>query len=118
MCYINTVNKQNTITQMRRGILEFCILTLISDGDIYSAELIDRLKKANLLVTEGTLYPLLSRLRKAELLQYRWEESQSGPPRKYYSLTAKGKSFLDSLDKAWKEIEESVQMIRKGKTDE
>lgn len=108
------MKEQNTISQMRRGILEFCIISLISKGDIYSAELIGSLKSANLLVAEGTLYPLLSRLRKAELLDYRWEESPSGPPRKYYSLTDSGKEFLKSLDTAWSEIELSVTQIREG----
>ena len=112
------MNEQNTITQMRRGILEFCIITLISKGEIYSAELIQSLKSASLLVAEGTLYPLLSRLRKAELLDYRWEESQSGPPRKYYSLTKKGMSFLQTLDEAWDDINLSVLNIKKGNPDE
>jgi PadR family transcriptional regulator PadR len=109
------MNEQSTISQMRRGILEYCILSLISKGDIYSAELIGSLKDAKLLVTEGTLYPLLSRLRKAGLLDYRWEESPYGAPRKYYTLTAKGKDFLILLDGAWNEIEGSVSSIRKGK---
>ena len=112
------MKEQNTITQMRRGILEFCIVQLISQGEIYSAELINRLKDAHLIVTEGTLYPLLSRLRKAEILEYRWEESQSGPPRKYYALAEKGKSFLEALDKAWNEIETSVHLIKQGEDNE
>ena len=112
------MKEQNTISQMRRGILEFCIISLISKGEIYSAELIKSLKAANLLVAEGTLYPLLSRLRKAELLDYRWEESPSGPPRKYYSLTENGKTFLETLDLAWSEIESSVTMIREGKNEQ
>jgi PadR family transcriptional regulator PadR len=107
--------EQNTITQMRRGVLEFCILSLIAKGDIYSAELITTLKSANLLVTEGTLYPLLSRLRKAELLDYRWEESPFGAPRKYYTLTSAGKEFLDMLNEAWNEIDLSVKLIREKK---
>ena len=100
---------------MRRGILEFCIISLLADHEIYTAELIDRLKSANLLVTDGTLYPLLNRLQKAGLLQYRWEESESGPPRKYYSLTEKGVALLGELDTGWQDITESVQMIRRGK---
>ena len=108
------MKEQTTISQMRRGILEFCIISLISKGDIYSAELIDALKSANLLVAEGTLYPLLSRLRKASVLDYRWEESPSGPPRKYYTLTETGKDFLNTLDTAWGEIVTSVTQIREG----
>ena len=103
---------------MRRGILEFCILNLLAENEIYTAELIDRLKAANLIVTDGTLYPLLSRLQKAELLQYRWAESDSGPPRKYYSLTKSGVTFLTELNSAWQDITTSVETIRRGKEDE
>ncbi|MCO7223043.1 PadR family transcriptional regulator [Pleionea sp. CnH1-48] len=99
---------------MRRGILEFCIVSLLADHEIYTAELINRLKAANLIVTDGTLYPLLNRLQKAELLQYRWEESESGPPRKYYSLTEAGLTYRQSLDEAWQGITDSVESIRKG----
>lgn len=84
----------------------------MADHEVYTAELIDRLKAANLLVTEGTLYPLLNRLQKAGVLQYRWEESESGPPRKYYSLTEVGKDFVADLDGAWKDITGSVKSIR------
>ena len=105
---------KNTITQMRRGILEFCIVSLLADHEIYTAELIHRLKAANLIVTDGTLYPMLNRLQKAELLQYRWAESESGPPRKYYSLTDKGAEYLSNLDKAWLTMTESVESIRRG----
>ncbi|MEM9304420.1 MAG: PadR family transcriptional regulator [Pseudomonadota bacterium] len=105
---------KNTITQMRRGILEFCIVSVLSDQEIYTAELIDRLKSANLIVTDGTLYPLLNRLQKAKLLQYRWEESASGPPRKYYSLTEAGEEFLTQLEAAWQDITESVDSILEG----
>ena len=105
---------QNTITQMRRGFLEFCIISLLADNEVYTAELIDRLKAANLLVTDGTLYPLLNRLQKSGLLQYRWEESESGPPRKYYSLTDAGVELLSELDGAWQDITKSVKVIRKG----
>ena len=108
------MQEQNTISQMRRGLLEFCIVSLLADNEVYTAELIDRLKTANLLVTDGTLYPLLNRLQKAGLLQYRWEESESGPPRKYYMLTGKGRKFLQSLETAWQDIEASVKSIRRG----
>lgn len=103
---------------MRRGILEFCIVSLLSDNEIYTADLIKRLKAANLIVTDGTLYPLLNRLQKAELLQYRWVESDSGPPRKYYSLTETGKLYLEQLGIAWQDITNSVETIRKGQHSE
>ena len=109
---------QNTISQMRRGILEYCIVSLLADHEVYTAELIDRLKSANLLVTEGTLYPLLNRLQKAGVLQYRWEESESGPPRKYYSLTEIGRAFVTELDAVWGDIEQSVKLIQRGDTSE
>mgnify|MGYP000483238260 FL=1 len=106
------MESKNTITQMRRGILEFCIVSLLADQEVYTAELIQGLRNANLIVTDGTLYPLLNRLQKSELLQYRWEESESGPPRKYYSLTDKGHEFLSHLDSAWQDITGSVEAIR------
>ena len=105
---------QNTVSQMRRGFLEFCIVSLLAKNEVYTAELIDRLKAANLLVTDGTLYPLLNRLQKAGLLRYRWEESGSGPPRKYYSLTDAGIETLGQLEEAWEDIAASVQSIRSG----
>ena len=105
---------KNTIAQMRRGILEFCIVSLLADKEIYTAELINQLKAANLLVTEGTLYPLLSRLQKSNLLKYRWQESTSGPPRKYYSLTESGHEYLVQLESAWQNITLSVKSIYKG----
>lgn len=108
------MDAKNTVSQMRRGILEYCIVSLLADQEIYTAELIDRLKEANLLVTDGTLYPMLSRLQKGELLKYRWEESESGPPRKYYSLTEKGAEFLSQLETAWQDITDSVESIRRG----
>ena len=109
---------KNTISQMRRGILEYCIVRLLLNNEIYTAELIDRLKAANLIVTDGTLYPLLNRLLKAELLQYRWVESETGPPRKYYSLTELGETFLENLDAAWQDITVSVESIRRGNKSE
>jgi PadR family transcriptional regulator PadR len=92
---------ENTKQQMRKGILEFCILSILKDRDLYASEILKRLKEAQLLVVEGTLYPLLTRLKNADLLQYRWEESSSGPPRKYYTLTEKGVKFLDELKSTW-----------------
>ena len=112
------MESKNTITQMRRGILEFCIVSLLADKEIYTADLIKQLKAANLIVTDGTLYPLLNRLQKSELLKYSWVESDSGPPRKYYALTEQGKAFLAHLDSAWQGITDSVETIRKGQQSE
>jgi PadR family transcriptional regulator PadR len=114
-CYIlASMEAKNTISQMRRGILEFCIVSVLADQEVYTAELIDSLKSANLIVTDGTLYPMLNRLQKAKLLQYRWEESESGPPRKYYSLTTAGVEYLSKLGTAWKDMTTSVETIRRG----
>ena len=89
---------ENAQIQMRKGTLEFCILHIISRGEVYASDMLEELKKAKLIVVEGTIYPLLSRLRKADLLDYKWIESVSGPPRKYYVLTKKGKEFLAELE--------------------
>ncbi len=93
---------------MRKGVLEFCILSVLSSGDAYPSDIIRRLKDANLIVVEGTLYPLLNRLKNAGLLTYRWQESQAGPPRKYYALTAEGQLFLNELRASWDELVSSV----------
>ncbi len=102
------MNLENTKAQMRKGVLEFCILAILSDRDAYTTEIILRLKNAELIVVEGTLYPLLTRLKNAGLLQYRWEESSSGPPRKYYSLTPQGRTFLAELRITWNELVHAV----------
>ena len=102
---------ENTTAQMRKGILEFCILSLISGKDLYTTEILDTLKKGKMLVVEGTIYPLLTRLKNANLLQYHWEESTSGPPRKYYSITPEGEEFLSKLKIVWNELNEVVQII-------
>lgn len=101
---------ENTQTQMRRGILEFCILSVISRGEIYASDILSELKEARLIVVEGTLYPLLTRLKNAGLLQYNWKESLQGPPRKYYALTENGRVFLRELEQTWKELTESVNI--------
>ncbi|MCG8474297.1 MAG: PadR family transcriptional regulator [Cytophagales bacterium] len=101
----------NTQIQMRKGILEYCILHIISRGDVYASDLLQELTSARLMIVEGTLYPLLNRLRKAGLLSYRWEESSSGPPRKYYSLTDMGRDALSQLKTSWEELLESTQRI-------
>ncbi len=98
---------------MRKGILEYCILSILKHGEAYPSDILARLKKANLIVVEGTLYPLLTRLKNAALLTYRWEESKSGPPRKYYALTAVGESFLNDLDAAWKNLVKAVKQTTK-----
>ncbi|MGB1033278.1 MAG: PadR family transcriptional regulator [Flavobacteriales bacterium] len=99
---------ENTKAQMRKGVLEYCILSILAQREAYPSDIIMSLKEAKLIVVEGTLYPLLTRLKNAGLLQYRWEESSSGPPRKYYSLTENGKLFLKELDKTWKELAGAV----------
>jgi PadR family transcriptional regulator PadR len=105
------MNLENTKAQMRKGILEFCILSVLAQGDAYTNDIIQKLKEAQLIVVEGTLYPLLTRLKNDGLLQYRWEESQAGPPRKYYALTEIGHQFLQELTKTWNELVDSVNKI-------
>jgi PadR family transcriptional regulator, regulatory protein PadR len=101
-------------SQMKKGLLEFCVLSVLSKKESYPPDIIDTLKNAKLIVVEGTLYPILTRLKNEGLLSYRWEESPSGPPRKYYQLTSEGKANLEELTKAWKEIEISVNQISKN----
>ena len=101
-------NLDNTQAQMRKGVLEFCILSVLSHKEVYTSDIIGKLKEARLIVVEGTLYPLLTRLKNAGLLSYRWVESNSGPPRKYYSLTPLGEKFLDELRITWRELVEAV----------
>ena len=105
------MNIENTASQMRKGVLEFCILSVIKQGEAYPSDIIDKMKKANLNILEGTLYPLLTRLKNAELLSYRWEESTSGPPRKYFSLTEKGATFYGELEATWKELANAVETL-------
>lgn len=107
---------ENTQTQMRKGILEYCILSIISRGEIYASDIIQELKKAQLLVVEGTLYPLLTRLKNNGLLSYNWVESTSGPPRKYYQLSADGLRVLHQLDKTWQELAFAVETSLEGRT--
>ena len=99
---------ENTQAQMRKGVLEFCILSIISQHEIYPSDIISRMKEAKLIVVEGTLYPLLTRLKNAGLLSDRWEESSSGPPRKYYNLSPLGEEFLKGLRSTWTELTEAV----------
>jgi len=103
---------ENTQTQMRKGILEYCVLLIISKGEIYASDIISELKAARLLVVEGTLYPLLTRLKNNGLLGYNWVESTSGPPRKYYVLTEGGKEMLKQLDNTWSELSSAIETAK------
>lgn len=105
------MNVANTQIQMRKGLLEFCILHIISRGEVYTSDLIDELTQAQMIVVEGTLYPLLNRLKSAELVTYRWVESEAGPPRKYYSITEEGKQFLGTLSETWNALVNSTLQI-------
>ena len=107
------MNLENTIAQMRKGVLEYCILSILKNGEAYPSDILLKLKKSNLIVVEGTLYPLLTRLKNAGLLTYRWEESKSGPPRKYYSETAEGIVLLSELDETWKDLVKAVRLTIK-----
>lgn len=105
------MNVENAQVQMRKGILEYCILLIISRGEIYASEILEELLQAKIMVVEGTLYPLLTRLKNAELLDYQWKESLSGPPRKYYVLTDAGTLFIEGLSITWTELSASVNAI-------
>jgi len=100
---------ENTQIQMRKGILEYCVLSIISREEIYASDIIGKLKKARLLVVEGTLYPLLTRLKNNGLLSYKWQESTAGPPRKYYQITDAGRQVLEKLDVTWRELVFAVE---------
>lgn len=102
---------QNTQSQMRKGVLEFCILSVIRQGEVYPSDIVDKMKSANLNIFEGTLYPLLTRLKNAGYLTYRWVESNSGPPRKYFLMTDQGLLFYAELERTWKELADAVQLL-------
>lgn len=102
---------ENTKAQMRKGVLEYCILSLLANRDAYASEILKSLKEAKMLVVEGTIYPLLTRLKNGGLLSYRWEESLSGPPRKYYTLTENGHLFLKELKSTWEQLNNAVEML-------
>lgn len=108
---IYSMNVENTQVQMRKGILEFCILSIIARGEVYASDMLEELTSVRIMVVEGTLYPLLTRLRKAGLVEYKWVESTSGPPRKYYTLTEDGREFLGVLTGTWKELVVSTEQI-------
>ena len=109
---VRNMNIDNLKSQMRKGMLEFCVLLILKRGDAYASEMIARLKEAHLIVMEGTLYPLLTRLKNDGLLSYRWEESTQGPPRKYYSITPVGHQFLEQLQQSWDEIASEVTILQ------
>lgn len=106
------MNVDNVKSQMRKGFLEFCIMHILKKDEAYASEVISSLKEIDLIVVEGTLYPILTRLKKDGLLTYRWIESTQGPPRKYYKLTEDGMNTLDLLDKSWNELSNSIEKIR------
>jgi PadR family transcriptional regulator, regulatory protein PadR len=106
---------ENTKAQMRKGVLEYCILSILAREEAYPSDIIDQMKEAKLIVVEGTLYPLLTRLKNLGLLTYRWEESKSGPPRKYYKLTELGLAFLKELDQTWQDLIHAVQLTTQKK---
>jgi len=105
------MNIENTQSQMRKGVLEFCILSVIQRGEAYPSDIIEEMKKAKINILEGTLYPLLTRLKNADLLSYRWVESSGGPPRKYFSLTEKGAAFYKELESTWREMVDGVERV-------
>jgi PadR family transcriptional regulator, regulatory protein PadR len=111
------MNIENTQSQMKKGILEFCILSIIRRGEAYPSDIVEEMRASNMSILEGTLYPLLTRLKNAEMLTYRWEESNSGPPRKYFSLTPKGEVFYKELEQTWNELSNAVNTLTKKETE-
>lgn len=105
------MNIENTQSQMRKGILEFCILGIIHRGEVYPSDIITQMKEADMHILEGTLYPLLTRLKNAGMLHYRWIESISGPPRKYFSLTEEGQVFYEKMAVTWNELTTAVEKL-------
>lgn len=108
------VNVDNTKSQMRKGMLEYCILLLLRHRPLYANDIISQLKEAEMIVVEGTLYPLLNRLKKDGLLKYEWQESTQGPPRKYYALTEDGENALQQLDASWNELAKTVNILHEN----
>jgi PadR family transcriptional regulator PadR len=106
------MNADNIKSQMRKGYLEYCILLILRKKPSYASDIISELKDAKMIVVEGTLYPLLTRLKNADLLDYRWEESSQGPPRKYYEMTPKGVAFLEELENAWDEVNQVINKLK------
>ena len=112
---IRNIELDTVKTQMRRGILEYCILLILSREDAYAPQILGELKSSDMIVVEGTLYPLLARLKNQGLLSYRWQESPQGPPRKYYGLTDLGHEALQALDRSWDEMVDQINAIRNSK---
>ena len=110
----HTMNIENTASQMRKGVLEFCVLSVIKKGEVYPSDIIEKMRAANFQLLEGTLYPLLTRLKNAGMVNYRWVESQSGPPRKYFSLTDEGLAFINELELTWIDMSNSVKIVTEG----
>jgi PadR family transcriptional regulator PadR len=108
-----TFDMENARAQMRKSLLEYCILLAISQGELYASDILNELKANNLIVVEGTLYPMLSRLKADLLLEYTWKESKAGPPRKYYRLTDQGKAILEQLTQTWQELTKSINSLIK-----
>jgi PadR family transcriptional regulator PadR len=104
---------ENIQSQMRKGFLEFCIILILRDGAMYTTDIMRSLKSANLIVVEGTLYPLLNRMRRSGLLEYEWQESSSGPPRKYYRLTADGRAMSGQLTETWQNLNDTIHLLEK-----
>jgi len=111
MYYICSMDIERNNAQMRKGVLELCILSIVSQQDAYASDIIEKLKEAQMIVVEGTLYPLLTRLKNDSLLSYRWEESTQGPPRKYYRITDEGQNVLNRMALSWKELVEAVEQL-------
>ena len=109
------MKEDNVKIQMRKGIMDYCVLAILANGDSYAPAIITELKKAEMIVVEGTLYPILTRMKNAGYLTYRWEESPQGPPRKFYTLTDSGREYLHVLDSSWDELVEQIAIIRHGK---
>jgi len=109
------MNLENTKVQMRKGILEYCVLSIITQGEVYASDILSTLKDARIIVVEGTLYPLLTRLKNSGLLSYQWKESTSGPPRKYYQLTPLGVKFIKELDTTWQDLIYAVKLTTSKK---
>lgn len=104
---------ENIKSQMRKGVLEYCILSILSKKEAYASSMLEELKVADMLVVEGTIYPMLIRQKNQGLLTYRWEESPQGPPRKYYSITDKGREVLAQMDAEWTDIVKTIETIKK-----
>lgn len=107
------MNIENAKTQMLKGILEYCILSIIQRRDVYASEILEEFNQAELEVVEGSIYPILTRLKNSEYLSYYWQESNSGPPRKYFKITEPGKLFYQELETTWKQIEQAINIINK-----